>query len=190
MAGATGHGRHGVARRGPARRGRLGRSGQGPARSGRAWRGAAWYGKVLMTEKQKRPYRKNTVPRSNDREYCKEWRQRNPEKVRVYQRRRYRKNPERNLWRNARTRARLLGLPFSITERDVVIPLRCPIWGIEITLPDGKRKDTSASLDRIVPKLGYVPGNIHVISWRTSRMKNTWKPEEILALANWIRERE
>jgi hypothetical protein len=44
----------------------------------------------------------------------------------------------------------------------------------------------SPSLDRIKPELGYVPGNIQVISARANVMKNDATPEELLAFANWV----
>lgn len=137
----------------------------------------------------KRPYGQNTVPRSDDKAYRSEWRKRNPEKVRASQRRRYYINPERGLWRNARYRARKNNLEFTIKVSDIKIPKICPVLGIEITLPDGKRRDSSASVDRIDPTKGYTPSNTVVISWRANRMKNRWSLGELRKLVNWLESR-
>ena len=95
---------------------------------------------------------------------------------------------------NARYRARHKGLPFAITTADIIIPERCPVLGIPIMPAFGgtKRggKDGSPSLDRIIPELGYVPGNIMVISHRANSLKrDSVDPAEHRAVADYI-ERE
>ena len=54
---------------------------------------------------------------------------------------------------------------ITITINDLVFPERCPVLNIPL-LSTGKRTDNSPSLDRIIPSLGYVPGNVKVISWK------------------------
>jgi len=90
---------------------------------------------------------------------------------------------------NARSRAAKKGIPFSI-DKDDLKPLmvsHCPALGIELVYhgAGGNRYD-SASLDRIVPSLGYVPGNIAVISYKANRMKSDSTTEELLMLAKWV----
>lgn len=90
------------------------------------------------------------------------WRARNPEAARLGL-----------MFNNARIRARAKGLPFSITKEDIVVPAVCPVLGVPLTLPVGNSPgDTSPSLDRIIPALGYVPGNVRVISYRANRIRN------------------
>jgi hypothetical protein len=81
---------------------------------------------------------------------------------------------------DARKRAIALGLPFLIEPEHIVIPERCPVLGFPLTT-DGPR-DTRASLDRIVPSLGYVPGNVRVISFRANRIKSDATPDELRAV--------
>lgn len=88
---------------------------------------------------------------------------------------------------NARVRARIAGVPFTITANDIVIPTNCPILGIPLFQAKGKRGggDNSPSLDRIKPELGYVPGNIIVISNRANRLKSDASIEELRSIASF-----
>jgi len=96
-----------------------------------------------------------------------------------------RDNPEKYLLAQAKRRAREKSLPFSITVEDIVIPHNCPVLGVSLSI--GGDRETSPTLDRIRPSLGYVPGNVIVISYRANRIKNDASLEEIEALFNWMR---
>lgn len=103
-------------------------------------------------------------------------------------------HPEKYLWGRAQQRAAAKGIAFSITPDDIVIPERCPILGSRLVV---HRKvfrdytvggeDDSMSLDRIVPSLGYVPGNVAVISWRANRLKGAASLAELESLVAWLR---
>lgn len=75
-----------------------------------------------------------------------------------------------------RRRAAERGIEFRISLEDVrPLPTRCPILGVEIDYaPKGKRGycQQSPSIDRVDPSLGYVPGNVWVISARANTIKN------------------
>lgn len=99
--------------------------------------------------------------------------------------------PEKTLWRSARERAKKNGITFTITTKDIVIPTLCPILGIPLA-PRGDgtgHRPESPSVDRIIPALGYVPGNIAVVSHRANQIKSNATLEELLLLAKWA-ERE
>ncbi|MFN3573641.1 MAG: hypothetical protein ACK4TR_08950 [Phenylobacterium sp.] len=89
--------------------------------------------------------------------------------------------------RAARSRAKRAGVPCTITVGDIVIPSHCPVLGIPLVRRLGKKGgcDQSPSLDRIVPELGYVPGNIVVVSRRANRIKNDATIEELRAIADF-----
>lgn len=98
-------------------------------------------------------------------------------------------HPEANrlclMFNNARIRARAKGLPFSITKDDIVIPAVCPVLGVAFALPVMDQKGPgpySPSLDRLRPELGYVPGNIRVISYRANRIRNDATVAELEAV--------
>jgi hypothetical protein len=91
----------------------------------------------------------------------------------------------------AKTRAKKLGVPFDLTVEDIVVPDRCPVLGMAITHQYGKRAaDFSPSLDRIIPALGYVKGNVRIISWRANYLKNNGTADEFEAIARYIREKD
>lgn len=88
---------------------------------------------------------------------------------------------------NARARAAKAGVPFDIVRDDIIIPSHCPVLGIELVRRTGRKggADCSPSLDRIVPTLGYVPGNIVVVSRRANRIKTDATTEELEAVADF-----
>lgn len=91
------------------------------------------------------------------------------------------------LFYGAKQRATRKNIPFSITVSDIVLPDRCPVLGIPIRVGRDKCSPGSPSLDRIKPKLGYVPGNIAVISYRANTLKSDGTLEEIEAVAAYLR---
>lgn len=102
----------------------------------------------------------------------------------------YRKNNPIQLMLNAaRNRARQRGVPCTITKDDLYIPEYCPILGIKLERQVGSgggHTPASPSLDKIDPALGYVPGNVQVISQRANVMKNDASVEELRAFADWV----
>lgn len=90
----------------------------------------------------------------------------------------------RLLWA-AKKRAKEEDVPFSITIEDIIIPTHCPYLGIELTnhVPRGEKRNNVASLDKIIPSLGYVKGNIEVMSQQANTMKSDASKEELLKFA-------
>ena len=120
---------------------------------------------------------------------------------RKYENRRYKENPEyfkantkkwriNNrewfMWSSARCRSKSKGLPFDIEISDICIPDICPVLGIPIKRDNIAVKDDSPSLDRIIPELGYVKGNIQVMSQKANTMKSNATPEELRTFARWV----
>ena len=98
------------------------------------------------------------------------------------------KNLEQVMFNAAKARARKAGVEFTITLDDIVIPDRCPWLGIPLAHGTGRGpKDNSPTLDRIIPELGYVKGNVIVISNRANRIKNNGTPEELALVLAGLR---
>lgn len=88
----------------------------------------------------------------------------------------------------ARARAAKKGIPCTITCEDIVIPENCPALGVKLVPNIGKLADNSPTLDRIIPDLGYVPGNVIVISARANKIKHNASCDEINKVANWLKQ--
>lgn len=106
-------------------------------------------------------------------------------------------NPEihrraKSVLNGARDRARKKGVVCTLVLNDVYEVLlnsdRCPILGVSMTWHNGENYDPYArTLDRINPKLGYVTGNIWIVSMRGNQIKSDASlPELIRAMANLI----
>lgn len=100
----------------------------------------------------------------------------------AYMRRRRHSQPDMALVARAKDRARARNLPFNISAGDVVVPPICPALGIPLVTGQ-KRSAMSPSLDRIQPRLGYVPGNVRVLSDRANRMKGNLALPQLQARA-------
>jgi len=103
----------------------------------------------------------------------------------VYNRPKLPNQLERRILAQARMRAKRDGVPFTITLKDIVIPKRCPVFGTLIKKGD-KSRENSPSLDRKQNNLGYVPGNVFIISCRANRIKNDSTPEELRAVLSYV----
>lgn len=95
-------------------------------------------------------------------------------------------NPEHGLWKLAKGRAKKHGIPFTITKEDINIPEFCPVLGMKLAFGDMQSRESSPSLDKIVPELGYVKGNIAVISYRANKIKNDGSSDEHRRIADWM----
>lgn len=122
--------------------------------------------------------------------YHKEYREKHLEEGKQYAKEYSVRKREKIMCISARARAKESGVPFSITEDDIVIPDKCLVLGIDLVINVGlgKPSDNSPSLDRIVPELGYVPDNVVVISNRANTIKSHGTSEEHRMIADWMDE--
>lgn len=116
-----------------------------------------------------------------------EWSKNNRKKSNDILRKYLKANPEFSLFVSAKARAKKYGKPFGISRKDIVIPEVCPVLGIPLFKSGQKHSmGNSPSLDAIVPTLGYVPGNIAVISHRANTIKTNATPGELRKVADWL----
>jgi hypothetical protein len=95
-------------------------------------------------------------------------------------------NQLKQLVARLRGRAKKHNIPFDLTVDDISIPDHCPVLGIPIKFgQDVHDRDNSPSVDRIIPSLGYVKGNIIVVSFRANRIKNDATVQELETIANF-----
>lgn len=93
------------------------------------------------------------------------------------------RNPVRVALRKAKWRAKRAGVPFDLTAADVVIGDLCPVLGISLVRGSG---DGAPTIDRRIPELGYVRGNVTVISNKANRIKNDATLEDLKRIALWL----
>ena len=90
------------------------------------------------------------------------------------------RNITRQLWLWARQRANKRGIEFCITEDHVLVTQNCPCCNVPFRFTKQRPKlweTDAASLDRMKPELGYVPGNVWVIcrGCNTSKADNKFE---------------
>lgn len=144
-----------------------------------------------MTEEQR--LRKNQKQRddrkvnrvrylANERKY----RDSHPEYVEGLKEKQRNMSVESKMLRDSKSRAKTRGLPFDLDISDIVVPEFCPYLNVLLEKGIGRHQPNSPSLDRIIPELGYVKGNVQVISYKANSVKNNLTLEELLVFANAI----
>ena len=83
--------------------------------------------------------------------------------------------------------AKAKGLAFDLKRADIFIPKHCPVLGIKLNPIASGRGDGCPEVDRLVPELGYVRGNISIISHRANRIKDNGTALEHERIAAWMR---
>lgn len=128
--------------------------------------------------------------REKRKEYNKKWRKNNSEWRKVYDRKRRAGSPEakiKALLYVAKSRAPQRGLEFDITIDDIEIVTHCPLLGVELGYSNSRTHNrNSASLDRIDSRLGYVKGNVWIISRRANTIKSDATSQELKTIADGI----
>lgn len=117
--------------------------------------------------RQQRYYKKNAAARKAA---TKKWRHGHPQQWRIS---------------TLRARCKKHNLPFNVTVEDLAGDT-CPILDLPLSW-DGKVSDNAAWVDRIVPHLGYVKGNVRVISSRANRLKNNATLDELERICAYMR---
>lgn len=91
---------------------------------------------------------------------------------------------------SAKRRARKVGVPFSLRCEDIPNPTVCPVLGISLDWTSTRVSAASPTLDRLIPSVGYVPGNVHIISHRANTVKSDATAAELFAVAAWVKSHE
>ena len=156
--------------------------------------------KPLTEEQRKRK-------REYEREYKKKWRASRTEEQKK-RRREYdrkwrascdldqcRKRKISDMYFQAKRRAANKDLPFNITRQDIadVWPKDdyCPALRIPLKIKGGNKisTDNSPNLDRVIPILGYVKGNIAVVSKLANSIMSSARPSEVIKVGKWFDEK-
>lgn len=145
-------------------------------------------GDVFVTSDRNKVRQVYCGKKCQSKETQKRFREKNPDVV-LKNRASWNSNWEKKTICNLKSKARKEGLPFNIDETDISLVETCPILGIKLDRvygTEGKHvgyRSSSPSVDRIIPSLGYVKGNVRVISNRANLLKNNaelWEMERVL----------
>lgn len=98
-----------------------------------------------------------------------------------------RRNPLSIILQQAKRRAKLKGIPFDISLNDIELPDTCPALGIKLQVNKDYAKDNSISIDRLIPELGYVKGNVAIISHKANTIKSNGSIEELEKVLLWMK---
>lgn len=84
-------------------------------------------------------------------------------------------------------RAARAGITCTISAADIKVPPGCPVLGIPL-VPGGARhsKPNSPSVDRFDNSIGYVPGNVRVISHRANQLKADATVKELVSVLEYM----
>lgn len=157
---------------------------------------AAWYARNKDTPKFKACQGHNIARRlaknpnlwtDNSRRF----RAKNPGKWKEYQEKSAYKNRQHFLYVRLRARAKQQGIAFDLAEADISWPTHCPVFGIELQYDrrGATSRDNAPSFDRVNPDIGYLKGNVYVVSSKANRIKAEATLEQLEALARYVRER-
>jgi len=148
--------------------------------------------------------------RNHNKDKIQEWYEKNPDRIKSYAeraasrhreaatseeylkerasyKRRWRlENPEKYILNSVRTRARRSKKEFDLTIDDIVIPKKCPVLGIPISMTAEKNSDNLPSIDRFDNSKGYIKGNVNIISRRANSLKRDSTIEEVAFLFEWL----
>lgn len=122
--------------------------------------------------------------------YTKTYDEKHPGRIAEFRRVGNLRFPERAIIRGVLQRCRKKNIPFDLSLEDIVIPEVCPVLGIRLSPGEGRFCDSSPSIDRVVPELGYVKGNVRIISWRANRLKGDARVDEVEAILRYMKQHE
>ena len=93
-----------------------------------------------------------------------------------------REKPKSKMLDSAKQRAKKDSLPFNLSLADIPDWDICPVLGVKM---EAKTR-YAPSLDKISPQLGYVKGNIQVMSRKANTMKQDATQGELERFAKWV----
>jgi len=96
---------------------------------------------------------------------------------------------EYRLFHAAKGRAKRNGIPFNLNLDDIVIGETCPLLGIKLYSGKNTIQPNSPTLDKAVPELGYVKGNVWVISQKANQMKSDLSLSQLEGFVRILRDK-
>ena len=92
------------------------------------------------------------------------------------------------IYRSKTNKKASLRKELSVEDYKKLIVSNCPLLGIELSYKNytGNAPNNYATLDKIDPTKGYIPGNVQILSYRANTLKNSATLEELKTIVkNW-----
>lgn len=102
-------------------------------------------------------------------------------------------SPFKHKCARAKSRSQFLKVPFDLTPEylESIWTGVCPVLDVPISFTESDRSDEfTAELDRFIPELGYVKGNVNFLSRKINRLKNSATSKELEQLIHWMKKYE
>jgi len=97
----------------------------------------------------------------------------------------------KKLFKGAKERAKQKNIKFNLSLEflESIAPEKCPVFGFNLSWGRSKKGllKNSPALDRIVPELGYVTGNVQWLSNLANNMKQNANSQQLIQFADWIK---
>lgn len=88
------------------------------------------------------------------------------------------------LLKQARKNAKAHGHDFNLDIEDIIVPEVCPVFGVPLVM-GGPDRNAAPSIDRIRNELGYVKGNVVIVSFRANSAKKDLSLAELRQLVSF-----
>lgn len=119
-----------------------------------------------------------------------QWRKKNPVAYKKLYLKYREKHPLRyratRLVKTARANAIQKKVPFNLTLQFVFDKMKsglCEETGLKFVISKDVRNPFSPSIDKIIPSLGYIEGNVRIILWALNAFKSNYSDAEIYPIA-------
>lgn len=97
----------------------------------------------------------------------------------------------RHMYNCKRANCKYRGIEFNIEFEDIDFVDRCPMLGVELDYTvNALKHENGVQFDRINPKLGYVKGNVRVLSSGANRLKSDLNLERCEKVFKFLKETE
>ena len=98
---------------------------------------------------------------------------------------------KRRLFRFLKNRAKRENIPFNLEYSDIIWPTHCPVFNTVLVYDTlDKAQNNSASFDKVIPHLGYVKGNVKIISHRANWLKQDSTIEQLENIIRYMKEHQ
>lgn len=122
----------------------------------------------------------------------KAYQRKNAKRLAAVQKENNKQHPFAYSLRRLKLRARQNNIKFNLTEEYIksIWTGNCAILGTQLSIPysTDRNDPTKATIDKIIPELGYVEGNVQWVSNKANIIKSFGTLEEHEAIVNYIKQ--